>query len=317
MITVVNHYETGQEYMSRYLAVDAAADVNEWEPRLSLKGVDVTVYYHQLLRALAVLARRLGDDAAATGWSEAAGRTGEALLQEMWDADAGIFSDVDGATGRRTGIRAAVSFYPLMTDLLDDEQVARLLRHLDDPAHFATEFPVPSSAVSDPFFDADGLWKGKRMNCPWNGRVWPMTNSHIVEGLLRQWNRGRAGAGPIAARILSRFVRMMFHDGDLSRANCYEHYHPRTGHACTFRGIDDYQHSWVLDLIARGAAGVEPAADALVVHPLPMGLADASFRGVLRGSTVQVSVQGDAVIAVVDGVEHRSTVGTPLEVPWA
>src|SRR2546429_4324554 len=32
-------------------------------------------------------------------------------------------------------------------------------------------------------------WKGKRHNCPWNGRVWPMTNSHIIEALARVVDR--------------------------------------------------------------------------------------------------------------------------------
>jgi len=316
MVTVVNHYETGQEYMSRYVAVDAASDVNEWEPRLRLKGVDVTVYTYQLLRGLASMADRLGRAEEASGWSARAERVARALLEEMWDEASGMFSDVDGGTGERTGVKAAVCFYPLLTDLLDDTHVTRMLAHLADPATFATEFPIPSSSADDPFFSAEGLWKGKRHNCPWNGRVWPMTNSHVVEGLIRQWHRGRAAAGPVAAHLLSRFVRMMYHDGDLERPNCYEHYNPRTGHACVFRGIDDYQHSWVLDLLARGACGVEPGVDALRVHPLPMGLDEASFRGRLRGHGVEVVVRGDAVEARIDGTRHHTDVGAPLEVAW-
>jgi hypothetical protein len=316
MITVVNHYETGQEYMSRYVAVDAASDVTEWEPRLRLKGVDVTVYTYQLLRGLASMAGRLGRGDEQAAWTARAERVGRAILEAMWDPDAGIFSDVDGGTGERTGVKAAVCFYPLLTDLLDDGHVARLVAHLSDPATFATEFPLPSSSADDPLFDAEGLWKGKRHNCPWNGRVWPMTNSHVVEGLIRQWHRGRAAAGPLAAHILTRFVRMMYHDGDLARPNCYEHYNPRTGHACVFRGIDDYQHSWVLDLLARGVCGVEPGAEAVRVHPLPMGLEEARFRTRLRGREVEVRVHGGEVEARIDGSTHRTTIGSPLEVAW-
>lgn len=316
MVTVVNHYETGQEYMSRYIAVDPDSDVNEWEPRLRLKGVDVTVYAYQLLRALEEMAHRLGREEDVPRWAEAAAHTGRAIRERMWEPSTGLFSDVDGTTGRRTGVKAAVCFYPLLTDLLDDEQVERMLAHLRDPATFATEFPVPSSAADDPLFDAEGLWKGKRHNCPWNGRVWPMTNSHVVEGLLQRWHAGCAEAGPLAAHILSRFVRMMYHDGDPDRANCYEHYNPRTGHACVFRGIDDYQHSWVLDLLARGVAGVEPRAGSLRIHPLPMGLEDVRFHARLRGRAVEVHVRDKDVKAVVDGTVHRFRVGTPLEVAW-
>ncbi len=316
MVTVVNHYETGQEYMSRYLAVDPSSDVTEWEPRLRLKGVDVTVYAYQLLRGLEAMAARLGRNDDVDTWSARATRVGRAIREEMWDEEAGIFSDVDGATGRRTGVKAAVCFYPLLTDLLEDAHVDRLLGHLSDPASFATPFPVPSSSADDPLFSAEGLWKGKRHNCPWNGRVWPMTNSHVVEGLLRQWHRGRAAAGPTAGHVLSRFVRMMFHEGDLARPNCYEHYNPRTGHACVFRGIDDYQHSWVLDLLARGVTGVEPTAAALRIHPLPMGLEHARFRGRLRGRDIDVRVRGEEVEARVDGAVLRTRIGEPVEVAW-
>ncbi|HET7038557.1 MAG TPA: hypothetical protein VFH97_01635, partial [Gemmatimonadales bacterium] len=56
---VIDQYETGQEYMSRYQAVDPDADRYGWENRIRLKGVDVTVYVHQLKRALETIARRL------------------------------------------------------------------------------------------------------------------------------------------------------------------------------------------------------------------------------------------------------------------
>ncbi len=44
---------------------------------------------------------------------------------------------------------------------------------------------MPSSSRKDPLYDPDARWKGKRHNCPWNGRVWPMTNSHIAEAIGR------------------------------------------------------------------------------------------------------------------------------------
>src|SRR5690606_16295198 len=148
------------------------------------------------------------------------------------------------------------------TDLLDETHVERLLAMLTDPGEFWTPWPLPSSAVSDPLFNAEAEWKGKRHVCPWNGRVWPMTSSHVIDGLIRQWRRrprgtptvpgGRGGSespryrcGAVAAEMLTKFVHMMFHDRDLARPNCFEHYNPFTGHACEYRGIDDYQHSWV------------------------------------------------------------------------
>jgi hypothetical protein len=316
MVTVVNHYETGQEYMSRYLAVDPDSDVHAWEPRLRLKGVDVTVYLYQLYRGLQAMAARQGLDADHARWRAAAEGTGRAIVDLMWDPEQRIFCDLDGATGRRTGVKASMSFYPLLTDLLDDGRVDALLAHLQDPSSFATPCPVPSSPQDDPLFSAEGLWKGKRHNCPWNGRVWPMTNSHVVEGLLRQWSAGRRAAGPVAARILRSWIHMMHHGGDPERPNSFEHYNPLTGHACVFRGIDDYQHSWVLDLLLRGVTGVEPTPEGLRIDPLPMGLEDAHVRARMRGRTVAVWVSGDSVSVDAWGTEWTSTVGEPILVPW-
>jgi hypothetical protein len=316
MVTVVNHYETGEEFMSRYLAVDPESDVTEWEPRLRLKGVDVTVYAYQLYRSLEAMATALGYDDDVARWSDSAERTGTALLDRMWDAESGFFTDVDGSTGMRTGVRAAVGFYPLLTDLLDRDKVLRILHHLNDPMSFGTPFPVPSSPVDDPLFSAEGLWKGKRHNRPWNGRVWPTTNSHVLEGLLRQWHRGRTETGPVAARLLGSFVRMMFHERDPGRPNSFEHYNPISGHASAFRGIDDHQHSWALDLLLRGVVGLEPHQGALRVHPLPMDLDQVAFRGRLREHDVHVTIDGDDLHVSIDGQTIDGHVGEPLEVPW-
>ncbi|NIR43140.1 MAG: hypothetical protein GWN99_14470, partial [Gemmatimonadetes bacterium] len=92
-----------------------------------------------------------------------------------------MFSDLDPRTMRRTGLKAAVHFYPFFTDLVGPEHMEGLRRHLLSPGEFWTIYPVPSSSVDDPYYSPDAEWKGKRHNCPWNGRVWPMANSHVAE----------------------------------------------------------------------------------------------------------------------------------------
>ena len=315
MYDIVNHFETGQEFMSRYQAVDPNADQAGWRNDLRLKGIDVTVYGYQLKSALATLASRLGFADDAIRWSTGAERIGSAILGVMWDESTGMFSDVNPKTNTHTNVKAAVCFYPLLTDLVNDDIVHRLLDHLKDPKEFATSFPVPSSSMDDPLFDSYATWKGKRHNCPWNGRTWPMTNSHIVEGLLRQWHRGRREVGPYAADLLTRYVRMMFHDGDPTRPNCYEHYNPTTGRPSMYRGIDDYQHSWVLDLLIRGVAGLEPRSDHILIDPLPIDVDEVRLEGArIRGKTVDVVRHGHMVEVTVDGSSYQTPVGTPLTI---
>ena len=337
MFTVVNHFETGQEYMSRYMAVDTEADTRGWQPRLRLKGIDVTVYAHQLFRALATIARELertGDEAE---WLSLATRSGDAITRHMWSAEARLFTDVDGRTlaqanggdhtarsagdqrhsPARTNVKAAVGFYPMLTDLVDDARLDAMMDHLEDPRTFGTPFPLPSSSVDDPRFSAEGIWRGKRRNCPWNGRVWPMTTSHVIEGLLRYRRRGNERAGALAADMLVRFVRMMFTDGDPGRPNCFEHYNPYTGRACHFRGIDDYQHSWVLDLLARGIAGLHIDEEGVEVWPLPHELPRVALGPVrTRGRVVSVEVDEGRVWIEVDGVRCEGSRDRPLRVGW-
>ncbi len=327
MFTVENHYETGQEYMSRYMAVSPDADAQDWEPRLRLKGIDVTVYGYLLFRALAAVARELNRPADAEEWRRLEDRSGAAITDRMWSPEAGLFTDVDARTLERTGVKAAVGFYPMLAGLADDERLDAMMDHLENPATFGTFFPVPSSSVDDPRFSAEGVWKGTRRNCPWNGRVWPMTTSHVIEGLLRMWRRGNRRAGELAARMIPRFLEMMFDGGDPDRPNCYEHYNPRTGRACYFRGIDDYQHSWVLDLLARGVAGLEVDEEGLAVHPLPHGLRDVSL-GPVRARGLALSVRLSEKVARLEvarldlGKEpdmawhYECPRGEPLRVAW-
>ena len=303
MIDVVDQYETGQEYMSRYQAVDADADSYGWENRIRLKGIDVTVYAYALFRALARLAIRGGSAHEAPHWASYADRTATAVRQRMWDEPAGMFFDVNPQTMQRTGVYAAVCFYPYFTDLATDAHLPGLERNLLDPSRFWTPYPAPSSALDDPMFSAVAEWKGKRHVCPWNGRVWPMTNSHLMEALGRWGTREHPRLRQAAGHFLGKFVRMMFHDGDLSRPNCYEHYNPFTGAASVYRGIDDYQHSWVADLIIQYACGVRVAEHEIVIDPLPMDLDSFELRGVRVGD-LELGVRLDAGHLTVTANEH-------------
>lgn len=316
MFDVVDQYETGQEYMSRYQVVDSQADSYGWENRIRLKGIDVTVYAYALFMALNRLAARAGATDDTPRWAGWADRTRQAVRHQMWHPGEGMFFDVDPRTMRPTGVRAAVCFYPYFTDLAGEEHLPGLERNLFDPARFWTDYPVPSSSLDDPYFNAIAEWKGKRHVCPWNGRVWPMTNSHIMEALGRWATPDRPLIRAAAAQFLHRFVRMMFHDGDRQRPNSYEHYNPFTGAASEYRGIDDYQHSWVADLIIQYACGVRPGPTHILVDPMPMDLDFFELRGVHIGG-VELSVRLDAghVTVTANDELRMARLGEPILIP--
>lgn len=315
-----NHYETGQEYMHRYTAVDPGADRDNWGKVFRMKGVDATVYIYELKRALASAARELHRPGEAELWEIEADKIRHAVLSLMWDPGHQMFFDVDPATGARTMVKAATCFYPYFTDLVAAEHVDGLKRHLLNTAEFWSPYPAPSTSMDDETFSDEPEWKGKRMNCPWNGRVWPMTNSHLAEALA---HTAIAFNDPVlrrkTAEFITRFVHMMFFDGNPRMPNCFEHYNPLTGTPSVYRGIDDYQHSWVADLIISYVCGVRTDAGGLVIDPFPFGLARASIDEVLvRGRRVRVVVAKKNYTVWIDGARRGSgTIGKPLRLSLA
>ncbi len=312
---VVDRDETGQAAGSRFLAVDPDADRGAGEGRLRLKGVDATTYAYRLFRVLARLAPRAGLDG--ERWRAHAELVATAVRKKMWDARAGMFSDVNAATGRRTAARSAVAFLPYATDLIMPDYLAGFVQHLFDPRQFWKPFPVPSTSGTDPLYDAGGAWKGRRHDAPGNGRVWPMTNSHIAEAIARVAREHLPALRAHLAEFLSKFVRMMFWDGDMARPNGFEHYHPVTGRPSAYRGIDDHQHSWVNDLVVSYVIGLRPAAEGrCVVDPMPLPLDGFEALGLpMQGAVVDVIREADRLLVRVNGNEAaRGRMDEPIEV---
>ncbi|MEW5918529.1 MAG: trehalase family glycosidase, partial [Gemmatimonadota bacterium] len=317
MIDILDQYETGQEFMSRYLAVDPNADRYGWENRIRMKGIDATVYAYNLLRTLERIAARIGEPDESDKWRHRAARTASAVRERMWDSELLIFTDVDSKTGERTRTSAAVGFYPFYTDLALESHLGALRRTLLDPSLYWTTYPIPASPLSDPLFSPNAEWKGKRHACPWNGRVWPMTNSHVIEALGRWATPGQPLLRQAAAHMLRRFVHMMFFNGDVERPNCFEHYNPFSGAPSAYRGIDDYMHSWVADLIIQYVCGLRPDETGLTVDPLPLDLDMAELTGAnVAGHSVSVRIDGDGYEAVIDGERNRRRLGEQLRVNW-
>jgi hypothetical protein len=117
--------------------------------------------------------------------------------------------------------------------------------------------------------------------------------------------------------LIRKFIRMMFHDRDPERPNCYEHYNPDTGRPSLYRGFDDYQHSWVNDLIVKYAAGFRPTGgDAFVVDPFNFELESLRLaRLPFRGHVVAIELRETRFRVRVDGeLRADSWIGEPVEV---
>ena len=325
LFDVVDQGETGQEYLSRYLFADPDAD--GWK-RIQLKGIDATCYLFSLFATLSHFAGLLNNNRDAFKWGRAANDTAQAINGQMWDAKAQLYKDVIAAEKaqslsdflnelfgtddtdaadewRKSPFKAAVGFYPFLYPIADDSHL-EAWSHLDNPSTFGTPFPIPASSVDDPFFDPHGDWKGKRTNCAWNGRVWAMTTSHVIDALAQTARTLEPNFRPKVADLLRRYIKMQFHDGDPKRPNSYEHYNPFTGMPSLARGIDDYLHGTLIDLIMRHLIGIqpEPTSDGnLVIDPIVMGLKHFRVEGVaLRGHKLDVAYSmADGFTVKVDG----------------
>jgi len=311
LFDVRDQFETGQEFTSRYFHADRHADLYGWEHALRLKGVDVTYYVYRLARYLERQAHIRGAAAEARRLCRLCERIRSAVCELMWDRRRRYFFDYSAEKGRRSKYWTAVGFYPLLSDLAAPDQALAAAAHLMPGGRFDAPWPTPTVAVDDPYFSADPRWRTERANCPWNGRVWPMVNSHIVGVLGNLAELDPLRFRPQLARYLRRFIEMMHFEKqdavrvgaapigrprvahgrdpypvtsgestptkDLARPNCFEHYHPYDGTACEYRGIDDYMHSEVVDPLLKYVAGVrlvptEGARARLVVDPFPFGL---------------------------------------------
>ena len=274
---VWDQYETGQEFTSRYFHAHPRADQFDWEHQIKLKGVDVTVYVYHLTRLLQRIGEYTGDARAVRHHAELAERIKVGVRSFCWDEDKQFFFDYNAHRKEISPYWSSVGFYPLLSTLAKPEQAKACARHLDDERKFAAPWPHPTVARDDEHFSAEPRWRGERANCPWNGRVWPMTNSHLVEvygRLAEQWPEEYR---PKLAAFLRRYIEMLHYERagggkDPARPNCFEHYSPQDGSACEYRGVDDYMHSWVADHILRWVAGVRLLVNELTVDPLPFGL---------------------------------------------
>jgi hypothetical protein len=130
-----------------------------------------------------------------------------------------------------------------------------------------------------------------------------MTNSHIVEALAHAAEMGDRSLRPVVVELLNKFIRMMFMKGDVRYPNCYEHYHPLSGWPCVYRGVNDYQHSWVVDLIIKYVVGLRPLLDGrVVIDPFPFEIRRMhADRIPYQGHFLRVDMDEEKVSLYVDG----------------
>ncbi len=139
----------------------------------SFAAVDLSSQMVKYYRDLADMADLLGERSEAAEYRRKADTVAATIRTTLWDEDAGFFFDANTQTGRLDCVKTIAGFWPMISGVADEAQVARLVEHLTNPSEFWAPYPVPSVSRDEAAFCLD---------C-WRGPVWASQNLWIILGL--------------------------------------------------------------------------------------------------------------------------------------
>jgi hypothetical protein len=194
-----NYYTRLQRYLQRWFEYDHdhnglpvwnSSDASGMDNQLSRsgnldasedEGVDLACYLVRELRAMAIIAAKLGDASGQKIYSEHADRLAKVINRVFWDEKDGFYYDRNERTGQRIRVKSVAGFMPLWAGVASRKQAARLVHnHLLNKDEFWLKYPVASYARTEPDF-----YQGSRTGeCNWRGPVWVPLNYMIFHGLL-------------------------------------------------------------------------------------------------------------------------------------
>ena len=163
---------------------------------------------------LAAIAKELGHDNSLH--VQQATELKEKISDQLWDEKRQLFANRLWS-GKFVDSVTPTSFFPLLAGAATAAQTQALLKHLNDPASFGGSPPLPSVSRSDPAIED---------NVYWRGRVWPILNWLVYEGLIK------AGETKQADKLRTQSWALFEQSWSVDRL-APENYHPDTG-----EGID-------------------------------------------------------------------------------
>ncbi len=116
--------------------------------------VDMNCNFYATLTSLSEMARELGLYTDANKWESAAAELKQRLFDTCFNSEDIFFYDADKNGVQRKFLSSTI-FHLFMEGVLDESKDAELIsglyrRHIANPLEFATPFPYPSMAISDP-----------------------------------------------------------------------------------------------------------------------------------------------------------------------
>lgn len=199
---------------------------NEKSRTLDVEDVGLNCLVCLDCEMLAHMARALGRTAEAKQHDANAASLRKKIGTHFWDDKRQIFANRlwSGAFVKSV---APTSFYPLLCGAASKAQHKHLIKHLEDPKKFGGEFGLPSVSRDDPAL-ADNVY--------WRGRIWPILNWLVWNGLER------AGEYEAADRLVDKSWRLFTQSWDERRLSP-ENYHPGSGEGLDQPDTDPF-YSW-------------------------------------------------------------------------
>lgn len=176
-----------------------------WDHGMPVIAPDLNTYLVLQQENLAKVAYLIGEHEAATYYRQETETLVALMLKHLWDGQ--CFRAY--TNGQPVPVYTPFSMLPLLTGKFSDEVNEKLIEQLFDPAHFWTEYPIPTVAISDPAFDPNQMWRGP---------VWININYFFVEALKQ------CGRHDLAAQLRRKTLDLM-----MSHSDIYEYYNPLTG----------------------------------------------------------------------------------------
>jgi len=221
-----------------------------WLDRFS-EGVDLNCYLVRELRAMALLARWMGNDSTVQDYERLAEERAGRVRELLWDEESGFFYDrnarsgevlmsrhagwaaqVNGEAVERIKVKAVSGFAPLWAGVATPAQAQRMVtEHLFNPNEFWTPAPVAVLAKSERWYSRDFL--PGDLGCNWRAMAWVPTNYMVYHGLR---NYGYTQLASLVAYYTHQLVR---------NAGNREYYDAETGEGC---GLDPF---WGWSLLAH------------------------------------------------------------------
>ena len=122
----------------------------------NLWAVDLNCYMVMLYRALAFMAKELGEDHAV--WKEKETSLVSAVKKALWNDRIGCYTDAYSDTEKQSDTLSPASFMPLFIGIASGAQAEKMLEILADTNKF---YPgMPTVSYDDPKYASDDYWRG-------------------------------------------------------------------------------------------------------------------------------------------------------------